>query len=158
MNSLKQTEAVAQLQREYPSVSKKVIENELMKADGDLRTTKKSLNKLDESIATLNEIILEKKKEYIIDSDSDQDMESEDSKESSDEKDCDKDINFIKSAQYESQDESEDEEIDKICLSNTKTLETAGKPTSDFIDEDSEQFFEYISLDLMQQFEGVPKE
>ena len=144
---------VGELHKEFPSVSKSIIENQLRKADGDMNITKKSLKELDKSIASLNEIILWDKKKYVVDDDSDQEMDSEDSKESSDDKDSDKDVNFIKNTEYESQDESESEEIDKICTSTT-----AGKPTLNFVDDESEQFFDSISIDLMQQFPGVPKE
>ena len=145
-------EKVKELHREFPSLAKSIVENELRKADGDLHTTKKNLNELDKSIATLNEIIQCEGKRYAIDDDSDQEME-EDSKDSSDDKDSDREFKFIKSAQYESQDESEEEELDKIW-----NVETDGKPTLGFVDEESDAFFESITLDLIQQFQGVPLE
>lgn len=64
---------IDEIQLNFPSVSKRVIENELAKNEGDFNKTMTSIKKINQSIADVDLMLGEEEKEYKIKNTSDKD-------------------------------------------------------------------------------------
>lgn len=153
---------IDQIHKQFPAVGKSIIQNELRKERGDLTAAMKSIRNISEAITDADRVLGEEEKEYAYQSD--ESMDSEDSKDSDDEQNSDElapignDKLIENDEDYFSPDEKEAEEIDEICNAKVDNYVEEGKTPSGFVDEQSEEFYRYITDDLITQFPGVPKE